>query len=52
MPRDAKKAKLVTNHPEGSYAIVGENDKADKLVISNATDFWKEGNYLVIEIEK
>lgn len=47
----AKKAKLVTTHPSGSYKIVGADGKAEKLVISNAEDFWSASKYLVIVVE-
>lgn len=47
----AKKAKLVTTHPSGSYKIVGTDGKAEKLVITNAEDFWSASKYLVIVVE-
>jgi predicted RNase H-like nuclease (RuvC/YqgF family) len=47
----AKKAKLITTHPAGSYKIVGTDGKADKLVITNAEDFWSASKYLVIVVE-
>lgn len=49
---NSKKAKMITAHADGSYAIGGENDKADKLIINDADEFWKNGNYVVIEVEK
>lgn len=48
----AKKAKLVTSHPAGSYKIEGANGKAEKLVITNSEDFWSASKYLVIVIEQ
>ncbi|MTI22482.1 hypothetical protein E1176_15730 [Fulvivirga sp. RKSG066] len=48
---NAKKATIITNHPADSYTIEGEG-KAEKLLITNQELFWKEGNYLVIAIEK
>ncbi len=47
----AKKAKLVTTHPSGSYKIVGTDGKAEKLVITNVDDFWSASKYLVIVVE-
>lgn len=47
----AKKAKLVTTHPAGSYKIEGTDGKAEKLVITNAEDFWSASKYLVIVVE-
>ena len=43
----AKKAKLVTSHPEGSYRLDGGN----KLTILDANVFWSISKYLVIEVE-
>jgi len=43
----AKKAKLVTVHPEGSFHIAGKKS-ADTLYIDNAAEFWKASKYLVI----
>lgn len=47
----AKKAKLITSHPSGSYKIEGADGKAEKLVITNAEDFWGTSKYLVIVVE-
>jgi hypothetical protein len=47
----AKKAKLVSTHPAGSYKIEGAEGKAEKLVITNADDFWSASKYLVIVVE-
>lgn len=47
----AKKAKLLTTHPTGSYKIVGADGKAEKLVITNVDDFWSVSKYLVIVVE-
>ncbi|WP_296620609.1 hypothetical protein [Marivirga sp.] len=49
---DSKKAKLITNHPEGSYEIVENSDKIERLNILSPNDFWKDTNYLVIEIDR
>jgi hypothetical protein len=47
----AKKAKIVTTHPAGSYKIEGKDGKAEKLVITNTDDFWSASKYLVIVVE-
>jgi flagellar hook-associated protein FlgK len=43
----AKKAKLATAHPEGSYRLDGGN----KLTILDANVFWSISKYLVVEVE-
>ena len=52
IPLGAKKAKLITSHPSGSYKIEGADGRAEKLVITNAEDFWSASKYLVIVIEQ
>ncbi len=47
IPLGAKKAKLATAHPEGSYRLDGGN----KLVIVDANVFWSISKYLVVEVE-
>ncbi len=47
----AKKAKVITTHPAGSYKIEGANGKAEKLTILNAEDFWSVSKYLVIVVD-
>ena len=47
----AKKAKIITTHPSGSYKIEGANGKADKITIINAEEFWSASKYLVIVVE-
>ena len=46
----SKKAKLVTSHPSGSYMFEGQG-KVDKLLITNAQEFWSISKYLVIIVE-
>lgn len=46
----AKKAKIITNMPEGSYVI--ENDGDSKVIrITNTDKFWSLSNYLVIQVD-
>ncbi len=47
----SKKAKLLSTHPAGSYKIEGTDGKAEKIVITNADDFWSVSKYLVIVVE-
>ncbi len=47
----AKKAKLVTTHPAGSYKIEGKDGKVEKLTITNVDDFWSASKYLIIVVE-
>jgi len=43
----AKKAKLVTVHPEGSFHFTGKK-LADTLFIDNSAEFWKASKYMVV----
>lgn len=47
----AKNAELATTHPENSYKIMGKNNQADSLVITNSEEFWKATRYLVIVVD-
>lgn len=51
IPLAAKKAKLLTSHPSGSYKFEGPEGKVEKLTILNADEFWSNSKYLVIIIE-
>lgn len=46
----AKKAKVITTHPKGSYKLVGEKP-VEKLEITNPKEFWSASKYLVIVID-
>lgn len=46
----AKKAKIITSHPKGSYKLVGEKP-VEKIEITNPKDFWGASKYLVIVID-
>jgi len=46
----AKKVKILTTHPSGSYKLVGEKP-IEKLEITDAKEFWSASKYLVIMIE-
>ena len=46
---NAKKAKVMSVHPKGTYAFV-ENDGEMVLNISNPEKFWEQTKYLVIQV--
>ncbi len=46
IPLAAKKAKVSTSHPAGSYRLDGE-----KLVITDPSRFWSVSKYLVVVVE-
>src|ERR1035437_460903 len=46
-----KKAKLITIHPTGSYKFDGPDGKIEKLIITNAEEFWSASKYLVVEVQ-
>ncbi|GAP73366.1 hypothetical protein SAMD00024442_8_64 [Candidatus Symbiothrix dinenymphae] len=47
----AKKAKLVSKHPIGSYQFVKKANKELDLQITNPTKFWSLTKYLVVEVK-
>ncbi len=51
-PLNAKKAKLITEHPANSYKLVEENDKIAYLEIENPREFWKLSKYVIVETKK
>lgn len=48
LPLLAKKAKLVTSHPDGSYRL---DTTTDQLVITDPQAFWSISKYLVVVID-
>lgn len=50
IPFDSKKAKLLTNHPEGTYELQKDNEGYLTLVITNPESFWSLSRYLVVEL--
>lgn len=50
IPLFASKAKLKSNHPEGSYEFVEDEDGNLSLKINDEKAFWSLGKYLVIEV--
>lgn len=53
IPINSKNAKLITEHPSGSYTLVPEGDnKIAYLEIKDPDQFWKISRYAVLEIVK
>ncbi len=49
LPVDTKKAKVITTHPVGSYAMhETDNGKVGSLEITNPEKFWQASRYLVV----
>jgi predicted RNase H-like nuclease (RuvC/YqgF family) len=49
VPLDARRAELITIHPEDSYHISGDN-QADTLFIEDPRLFWAASRYLVVAV--
>lgn len=50
LPLYAKKATLLTNHPESSYKLLKGNDKMLTLEITNSELFWSHSRVLVVKV--
>jgi hypothetical protein len=48
MSRDAK---LLTNHPAGTYTLDREANKQYVLRITNPQQFWGTSKYLVVQVK-
>lgn len=46
----AKRAKLLTNHPDGTYTLERNAEKQYILTITAPDDFWSASRYLVIQV--
>lgn len=46
---NSKEAKLITEHPAGSYEWVEENDTITYMIVLNPDEFWKISKYAVVE---
>lgn len=51
IPVNAKKAVLVSEHPQNSYKLVEENEKIASIEITNPAEFWRISKYAVVEIK-
>lgn len=53
IPVNARKVKLITDHPTGSYTMVPEGDnKIAYIEINNPNEFWKRSKVAVVELIK
>lgn len=50
IPTGAKKVKIWTNMPEGSYELVENADQTKTIKITNPTEFWSMTPFLVIQV--
>jgi len=51
IPVGAKKAKVVTSHPAGSYKLEVVEGKTEKLTITDPNAFWSVSKYLVVQAD-
>lgn len=51
IPLNAKKATILTNHPESSYQLTKGDDNMLSLEIVDQEAFWNISNYLIISIK-
>ncbi len=51
IPTNAKKVKIWSNMPEGSYRIVGEKDGPKSIEIVNPDRFWSLASHLIIQTD-
>ena len=51
IPIYAKKADMLTSHPESSYELVGDKKQTEKLIIKDQQAFWSVQKYLVIQVK-
>lgn len=52
IPVNSKAAKLITEHPSSSYALVRDNNnKIASIEIKDPEQFWKISKYAVVEIK-
>lgn len=51
IPTNAKKVKIWTNMPEGSYKIEGAKDAAKTVVITDPAKFWSLASHLIIQTD-
>jgi SMC interacting uncharacterized protein involved in chromosome segregation len=53
IPVNSKSAKLLTEHPTGSYAMIHEDkDKIAYIEITDPNQFWKISKYAVVEVSR
>jgi len=53
IPVNSKNAKLLTEHPTGSYEMIHEDkDKIAYIEITDPNQFWKISKYAVVEVSR
>jgi SMC interacting uncharacterized protein involved in chromosome segregation len=53
IPVNSKSAKLITEHPVGSYEMIHEDkDKIGYIEITDPNQFWKISKYAVVEVRR
>lgn len=53
IPVNSKSAKLISDHPSGSYEFIRDKDKnIESIEIKDPVLFWKGSKYAVVEITK
>ena len=53
IPVNSRNAKLITEHPDGSYEFIRDKDKRiESIVIKDPAKFWKISKYAVVELTK
>ncbi len=51
IPVNAKKAVLLSEHPNSSYKLIEENGQIAYLQIENPEEFWRISKYAVIQVK-
>jgi len=51
IPVNAKKAVVLSEHPDSSYKLVEENGQIAYLQIENPEEFWRISKYAVIQVK-
>jgi hypothetical protein len=53
IPVNSKSAKLLTEHPIGSYELIHQDkDKIAYIEITDPNQFWKISKYAVVEVRR
>lgn len=51
-PVHAKKARIISEHPDSSYSMVYEDDQIAYIKIEDPKEFWKITDYAIVEVKK
>ena len=52
IPVNSKNAKLISEHPGGSYELVREGELIDHIEIKDPAEFWRISKYAVVELTR